>query len=75
MGRKRICKNLVRTPVTISLPKWKILYLTKNGQSLSRIIEDLIDNHLNLKKTWIVCFLFFCYILFKHIFLIRIFVL
>lgn len=51
MGRKRICKNLVRTPVTISLPKWKILYLTKNGQSLSRIIEDLIDNHLNLKKT------------------------
>lgn len=51
MGRKRICKNLIRTPVTISLPKWKILYVTKDGQVLSRIIEDLIDKHILKGKT------------------------
>jgi hypothetical protein len=49
MGRKRLSPEFKRVGVHITLSKKHVDYLKKNKVGISKLIEKLLKNYLNMK--------------------------
>jgi hypothetical protein len=49
MGRKRLSPELKRVGVHITLSKKYVDFLKKNNIGISKLIEKLMENYLNMK--------------------------
>ncbi|MGG0757743.1 hypothetical protein [Brevibacillus laterosporus] len=49
MARPRLPENEVRDKVPLRLPRWMINRLKEEGGMLSKVIEEIIQNHIDTK--------------------------
>lgn len=49
MARPRLPENEVRDKVPLRLPRWMIGRLREEGGMLSKVIEEIIQNHIDTK--------------------------